>query len=60
MSVTAILSTFSLDLETVPMVEKLSEAWGIGKSELVRILIRKAYEVEFGQREEEQSQPEKA
>lgn len=52
----AFTSTFTLDIETVEMLDQLSLMLKTTRSELIRNMIRKLYEAEFS-KEKEQSQP---
>ena len=44
MAVTTIKSTYSLDVETVRMLESLARRWNVSKSEVLRRAIRAAAE----------------
>ena len=42
MATTSVKSTFSLDVETAQRLERLAQAWGVSKSEVLRRAIRNA------------------
>ena len=42
MAITTIKSTYSLDVETVRMLESLARRWNVSKSEVLRRAIRSA------------------
>ncbi len=52
----AFTGTFTLDEETIDMLNRLSIELATTKSELLRIIIRKTYEAQFS-KPEEQPQP---